>query len=60
MFVDQVATSFLPVAAHFVAAFDEASERLIASLTLGRDDWVVVLCYVKIQKVSRREVGFAF
>jgi hypothetical protein len=60
VFVDQVATSLLPIATHFVTTFDEASECLIATLTLGRDDWVVVFGDVKLQEVSRREVGFAF
>jgi hypothetical protein len=59
MLVDQVATSFLPVAAHFVAAFDEASERLIATLTLSSNNGVVVFCDVKLQEVSCGKVRFA-
>lgn len=60
MFINQMAASLLPIATHFVAALDEASERLFATVTLGCDDGIVVFRNVQLEEVSRGEVGFAF
>lgn len=59
MLVDQMATSLLPIAAHFLAAFDEADESLLTAFSLGGNDWIVVLGYVQLEEVSRGKVGFA-
>jgi hypothetical protein len=60
MLVDQVAASFLPVTAHSVAAFDEANEGFLATVTLGSDDRIVILRNVQLQEVCCGKVCLAF
>lgn len=43
MLVDQMAASFLPVAANFLAAFHKTCEYLFATFALGRDYWIMIL-----------------
>jgi hypothetical protein len=58
--VDQMATPLLPVAAHFFAAFDEASEDLLTTVTLSCDERVVIFGDVQAEEVCGGEVCFAF
>lgn len=60
MLVDQMATSLFPIAAHFVAAFDEAGESFTTTFSLSGNDGIVVLGDVKFEEVSGWEIGFAF
>jgi hypothetical protein len=57
--VNEMASSLRPVAAYFVATLYKACKGLVATLTLRRDDRVVVFCYVQLQKVQCGKVGFA-
>ena len=57
--VDQMAAPLLPVAAHFLAAFDEANEDFLTAVTLSCDYRIVVFRNVQVEEVRRREVCFA-
>lgn len=59
MLVDQMATSLLPIAAHFLAAFDKAGESLLTAFSLGGNDRIVIFRDVQLEEVSRGKVGFA-
>lgn len=60
MLIDQVAATFLPITAEFLASFDKATEDLLATLALGKGDGVVVLRDVQLKEVGCGKVHFAF
>lgn len=60
MLVDQMAAPLLPVAAHFLATFDEASEDFLTAVTLSCNERVVVLADVQAEEMCRGKVCFAF
>lgn len=60
MLVDQMTAPLPPVATHFLAAFDEAREHLLAAIPLSCDDRIVVFDNVQIEEVRGGKVCFAF
>ena len=60
MLVDQMTAPLPPVATHFLAAFNEASEHFLAAITLSCDDRIVVFDDVQVEEVRGGEVCFAF